>query len=106
MRSRRYDLILDIAGDSAISRLRRALALGGTIVMVGGEGGDRWTGGMGRQLRALILSPFLRHRLVLLTPEQRASDLGRLTELIEAGTVTPSIDRTYRWTRCPTLSST
>jgi NADPH:quinone reductase-like Zn-dependent oxidoreductase len=99
--SRRYDLILDIAGNPGVSRLRRALAPAGTAVIVGGEEGGRWTGGMGRQLRALVLSPFLRQRLVMLTPKQRASDLEQLTEFIEAGTVTPSIDRIYPLEQVP-----
>ena len=54
----RYDLILDIAGSSSISRLRRALKPRGTAVMVGGEEGDSLTGGMGRQLRARVVSMF------------------------------------------------
>ena len=47
-----YDLILDIAGNSTLSRLRRALTPHGTVVIAGGEGGDRWFGGIDRQLRA------------------------------------------------------
>jgi len=58
----RYDLILDMAGNSSISRLRRALAPHGTLVIGGGEGGGRWAGGTGRQLRALALSPFIGQR--------------------------------------------
>ena len=50
---------------------------------------------MGRQLRALALSPFVRQRLTLLVPKEHYADLERLTAYIEAGTVTPSIDRTY-----------
>src|SRR5689334_15013584 len=57
----RYDLILDIGGNTSLSRLRRALTPRGTLVIAGGEGG-RWTG-MGRQLRALALSPLIRQRL-------------------------------------------
>ena len=90
----RYDLILDIGGSSSLSRLRRALSPRGTLVIVGGEGGGNLTG-MGRQLRALALSPFLRQRLTLLVPKEHYADLERLTAYIEAGTVTPSIDRTY-----------
>ena len=56
---------------------------------------------MGRQLRALALSPFLRQRLTMLTTQQRASDLERLTDLIEAGTVTPSIGATYPLDQVP-----
>ena len=97
----RYDLIIDIAGNPALSRLRRALAPAGTAVIVGGEEGGRWTGGIGRQLRALALSPFLRQRLTMVTTRQRASDLDRLTGLIEAGTVTPSIGATYPLGQAP-----
>jgi NADPH:quinone reductase-like Zn-dependent oxidoreductase len=92
--ARRYDLIIDIAGNPALSRLRRALTPAGTAVIVGGEDGGDVTG-MGRQFRALAVSPFLHQRLSMVTPRQRSSDLERLTPLIEAGTVTPSIDRTY-----------
>ncbi|HEY6276438.1 MAG TPA: NAD(P)-dependent alcohol dehydrogenase [Streptosporangiaceae bacterium] len=90
----RYDLIIDIAGNPTLGRLRRALTPGGTAVLTGGEDGGRWTG-MGRQFRALALSPFLRQRLTMLTPRQRAADLERVTEFLEAGTVTPSIGATY-----------
>ena len=51
---------------------------------------------MGRQLGAVALSPFLRQRLTLLVPKEHYSVLDRLTAYIEAGTVTPSIDRTLR----------
>lgn len=91
----RYDLILDIAGNPGLFRLRRALAPAGTAVIVGGEEGGRWTGGIGRQMRALALSPFLRQRLTMVTARQRSSDLEKLAGLIETGMVTPSIDRTY-----------
>jgi NADPH:quinone reductase-like Zn-dependent oxidoreductase len=98
---RRYDLILDIAGNPAPSRLRRALAPTGTAVLVGGEEGGSLTGGMDRQMRALVVSLFVRQRLTGLIPNERASDLERLTELIEAGKVTPSIDQTYPLEQVP-----
>jgi NADPH:quinone reductase-like Zn-dependent oxidoreductase len=96
----RYDLIVDIAGNPVLSRLRRALAPTGTAVIVGGEDGGHWTG-MDRQFRALALSPFIAQRLTMVTARQRASDLERLGALIEAGTVTPSIDRTYPLDQVP-----
>ena len=55
----RYDVILDIGGNATLSRLRRALTPRGTLVIVGGETGGRWLGGYDRQLRALLLSPFV-----------------------------------------------
>ena len=100
--SHRYDLIIDIAGNHALSGLRRALTPTGTLVIVGGEEGGRWTGGIvERQLRARALSLFVRQRLTSCTCKERSSDLERLTELIEAGTVTPSIDRTYSLDQAP-----
>ena len=57
-----YDLVLDIGGRSGIARLRRALTKHGTLVIVGGEDGNRVTGGIGRQLRAVALSPFVSQR--------------------------------------------
>jgi NADPH:quinone reductase-like Zn-dependent oxidoreductase len=97
----RYDLILDIGGNSPLSRLRRALAPSGTLVLVGGEGGDRWIGGMDRQLRALALSPFVGQRLTMKVPKEHYTDLERLTELIEAGEVIPTIDQTYPLPQVP-----
>jgi NADPH:quinone reductase-like Zn-dependent oxidoreductase len=93
--SRRYDLVLDIAGNPTLSRLRRALTPTGTAVITGGEEGGSFSGGMNRQLRAVALSPFLRQRLTMFIAKQRSSDLDRLSALIEAGNVTPSLDSTY-----------
>lgn len=89
-----YDLVLDIGGSSPLSRLRRALTPKGTLVIVGGEDGGKLTG-MGRQVRALMLSPFVSQRLTMLVPKENYSDLERLAEFIEVGAVTPSVDREY-----------
>jgi NADPH:quinone reductase-like Zn-dependent oxidoreductase len=99
--SERYDLILDVGGNTALSRLRRTLTPSGTLVIVGGEGGSRWTGGFGRSLRAVALSPFVRHRLTMKTPREHYSDLERLAALIEAGELTPVIDKTYPLHQAP-----
>jgi NADPH:quinone reductase-like Zn-dependent oxidoreductase len=99
--TRHYDLILDIGGNPPLSRLRRALTPTGTAVIVGGEEGGRWTGGFGRSLRAPLVSLFVRQRLTMLASKERASDLERLTPLIEGGQVTPSIDRTYTLNEVP-----
>ena len=56
---------------------------------------------MDRQVRALALSPFLRQWLTMLTPRQRPADLDRLTALIQAGTITPSIGATYPLDQVP-----
>jgi NADPH:quinone reductase-like Zn-dependent oxidoreductase len=98
--TRRYDLILDIGGSPSVRRLRRALSPRGTVVFVGGENGGNLTG-MGRQLRGALTSVFLRQRLALLPAKERATDLERLTELIEAGKVSPSLDRSYPLDQAP-----
>lgn len=92
--TRHWDLIVDIAGNPSLTRLRQALTPTGTAVIVGGEGAGSLTG-LGRQVRAVLVSPFVRQRLTMLVARERASDLERLRELIEAGSVTPSLDRTY-----------
>jgi NADPH:quinone reductase-like Zn-dependent oxidoreductase len=96
----RYDLILDIAGNPTLSRLRRALTPTGTAVIVGGEQGGRLTG-LGRQFRAVALSVFIRQRLTFFVSKERASDLERLTEFIEAGQLTPSIDQIFSLDQVP-----
>ena len=93
--TRHWDLILDTAGNRSVSHLRRALTPKGTLVIVGGEGGGRWFGGTDRLLRALLLSPLVRQKLRGLLSKERQEDLQTLWELIEAGKVTPVIDRTY-----------
>jgi NADPH:quinone reductase-like Zn-dependent oxidoreductase len=93
---RRYDLIVDTAGRRSLSHLRRALAPRGTLVVVGGEGGGRWLGGFDRQIfRAPILSLVVRQTLRPLIAKETSEDLVVLKELIEAGKITPVIDRTY-----------
>ncbi|GGU17391.1 NAD(P)-dependent alcohol dehydrogenase [Nocardioides albus] len=101
----RYDLILDIAGNPGLSRLRRALAPTGTVVLVGGEHGGNLTGGMGRSLRALLLTPFIRQRFAMYVAKERASDLERLAGFLEAGSVVPSLGHTFPLDRVPEAMS-
>ncbi|MEV3994003.1 NAD(P)-dependent alcohol dehydrogenase [Streptomyces sp. NPDC049837] len=92
----RYDLILDTAGNRPLSHLRRVLTPRGTLVIVGGEAGGRWLGGLHRALGALALSPFIRQNLrAPFVKEPQADVLQSLAELIETGRITPVIDRTY-----------
>jgi NADPH:quinone reductase-like Zn-dependent oxidoreductase len=100
-RGSRYDLILDIAGRRPLSYLRRALGPRGTLVFVGGEGGSRWFGGMGRPLWASLISPFLEQNLRMFIAIERKEDLASLSELIESGRVRPVIDRTYTLDEAP-----
>jgi NADPH:quinone reductase-like Zn-dependent oxidoreductase len=93
--TRQWDLILDTAGHRSLSQLRRALTPKGTLVIVGSEGRGRWLGGFDRSLRAPVLSRFVGQRLRMLASKPRQDDLVVLAELIEAGKLTPVIDRTY-----------
>lgn len=91
----RYDVILDIGGSSHLSRLRRALAPQGRLVIVGGMTDGRWFGGIDRQLRAKLLSPFVGQKLGSLMATENSADLAALRELVDAGKVAPAVDRTY-----------
>jgi NADPH:quinone reductase-like Zn-dependent oxidoreductase len=97
----RYDVILDIGGNSSLSRLRRALAPKGTLVIAGGETDGRWLGGTDRQLRALLLSRFVAQKLGTFVSKENHEDMIVLKELIEAGKVTPVVDRTYPLNEVP-----
>lgn len=99
--SERYDVIIDIAGNPSVSRLRRALTSSGTAVITGGEEGGSWTGSLDRQFRAVALSPFIRQRLTMIVGAQTAADLEYLAGILEAGTITPEIDRSYPLAQVP-----
>jgi NADPH:quinone reductase-like Zn-dependent oxidoreductase len=95
-RGQRYDVVIDTAGNRSLSQLRRALTPQGTLVLVGGEASTgKLLQGFDRQLRALLLSPFIGARLAPLVSGQSAESLAELAGLIEGGHVTPVIDRTY-----------
>lgn len=92
---RRYDAILDLAGNRPLSRLRRALAPRGTLVMVGGEGGGRLLGGFHRNLLAAAIAPFTVQKLRSILADAGQANLEHLKELLEAGKITPVLDRTF-----------
>ncbi len=94
--SQRYDLIIDAGGLNPVRRLRRALTATGTLVIVGGEGGGRITGGLGRNLRAMVLSLFVRQRLTAFISRERASHIERLGEYLAGGEVAVAIGSRYR----------
>jgi NADPH:quinone reductase-like Zn-dependent oxidoreductase len=91
----RYDLILDNAGNRSLTRLRRVLTATGTLVIIGGENGGSFLGGMDRVLRASLLSLFVSQNLRGLFARERTEDFEYLREIIEVGRLTPVIDRAY-----------
>jgi len=94
--TRRWDLILDMAGNATLGRLRRALTPRGTVVIGGGEGvGGALMGGFDRSMRAGMLSPFVPQKLVGLFSSLTVDAMEALRGLIESGAVVPVIDRTF-----------
>lgn len=91
----RFDVIFDLAGNRPLGVLRKALAPRGTLVLGGGEGGDRFSGGMGRTLRAALWSVFLKQRLVMLVSLVKPKSLQALADILEQPGVTPAVDRTF-----------
>ncbi|WP_406197103.1 NAD(P)-dependent alcohol dehydrogenase [Kitasatospora sp. NBC_01560] len=91
----RHDLVIDTAGSRPVSHLRRALTPRGTLVIVGGETGGRWTGGVGRVLRAALLNLFVGQTLRGVMTKEVHEDLAALARHVESGTLTPVVDGTY-----------
>jgi NADPH:quinone reductase-like Zn-dependent oxidoreductase len=100
--SMKWDVIVDTAGRRPLRRLRRALAPKGTLVVVGGDGGGRWTGGFFRgMLRGPLVSPFVGQKLMGLNSKVTREDLQGVAELAEAGKLTPVIGHTYALSETP-----
>lgn len=97
---KRYDLIIDMVGNHSLSANRRVLNPNGTFVIVGGGKGN-WLGPLMSPIKALILSPFVGQEFVMILAELRQDDLAILGELMQAGKVTPVIDRRYRLSEVP-----
>lgn len=90
-----YDLIIDIGGRNTLRRLRRALDTDGTLVVVGGEGGNRLTGGFGRSIRASALSPFVSQSLTMFVAAEDHVWIDRLARYLADGSVVPFIGARY-----------
>lgn len=96
-----YDVILDTAGNRPLSVLRRVLTPMGTLVIVGGEGGGKITGGFERSMGAPLASLFSGQKFKGLVSTENHRDLEVLTMLIEAGSVKPAVDKVYALADAP-----
>jgi NADPH:quinone reductase-like Zn-dependent oxidoreductase len=96
-----YDVILDTAGNRPLSVLRRVLAPKGTLVIVGGEGGGKLTGGFERSLGAPFVSLFSGQKFKGLVSKETYLDLEALTSLVEAGSVKPAVDKVFPLAEAP-----
>jgi NADPH:quinone reductase-like Zn-dependent oxidoreductase len=90
-----FDVVLDIGGVTPVARLRRALTRTGPLVIVGGENGATWSPGMGRQLHAMLLNPFVPQRLTMVMNKEHFSGLERLAAHAVNGTLASSMDRPF-----------
>jgi NADPH:quinone reductase-like Zn-dependent oxidoreductase len=90
----RYDLILDNVENHPLSSVRRVLTDHGTLLLNSGTGDDG-IGMVVRMIKPLLLSPFVRHRLARFVSSPSSEDLRVLVDLVEAGKITPVIDRSY-----------
>ena len=95
-----YDLIIDMIGNHALSANRRVLNPDGVLVMIGGSKGN-WIAPLMGPIKALMYSPFVSQEFVLILARLRKEDLATLAGLMEAGEVTPVIDRSYRLNEVP-----
>jgi NADPH:quinone reductase-like Zn-dependent oxidoreductase len=95
-----YDLIIDMVGNHSLSANRRALTPQGIFVIVGGAKGN-WLGPLLRPINAMLYSPFVDQQFVMLLAQIRQQELAVLSELMEAGDLTPVIDRTYPLSEIP-----
>jgi NADPH:quinone reductase-like Zn-dependent oxidoreductase len=90
-------------GNRSLTDCRRALTPDGTLVLSGGgvsEGGSL-VGPMALFVKGMLLSRFVRHRLLQITARPSRANLAALRELIESGAVAPVVDRTYELSEVP-----
>ncbi len=98
--AQRYDLIIDMVGNHSLTANRKVLTPNGILVMVGGAKGN-WIAPLINPLKALVLSPFVDQELVLILAKFDKDDLIILGDLMQAGEVTPVIDRRFRLSDVP-----
>jgi NADPH:quinone reductase-like Zn-dependent oxidoreductase len=99
--SQRYDLIIDTVGTHSLWDYRRVLNPDGALVMVGALDKGPWLGPMWGSLKALLVSPFVSQKFIFFLADLDQTDLGALRDLMEAGKVTPVIDRTFALSEVP-----
>ena len=93
----RYDVILDNVGNQPLLSFRRALTPKGKYVMIGGGGtaDQGLIGPLFRPIEAMLLSPFVSQEMGMMMTNPTQNDMTMLADLMQAGKVTPVIDRTY-----------
>jgi NADPH:quinone reductase-like Zn-dependent oxidoreductase len=93
--------MVDIAGNRTLTECRRVLAPRGTLVGVGGPSSGRWIGPLARPVKMLMHAPVASQKMVFFIARQTSDDLAVLRDLLQAGKITPVIDRTYPLSQVP-----
>jgi NADPH:quinone reductase-like Zn-dependent oxidoreductase len=95
-----FDVILDNVGNRSVQDMRRALTPNGKYILIGGGGPDEgpWIGVFIGALKVWFVSHFVDQEMGMFISDASTPDLETLSDLMEAGTVTPVIDRTYPMT--------
>ena len=99
--SQKYDLIIDNVGSHSASEYRRVLKSDGTLVIVGGSSDGSWLGGMSGAIKAKLLAPFVSQKIGFFLAKLDHEDLDYLRDLLQAGKITPVIDRRYKLSETP-----
>jgi NADPH:quinone reductase-like Zn-dependent oxidoreductase len=99
--ARRYDVILDCVGNHSFSECRRVLNPRGVYVGAGGTTDNWMIGPLTSALKALVLSWFVSQKQVMVLAKPSKEDLAIMGKLMEAGKVTPVIDRSYSLSEVP-----
>ena len=99
----RYDVMLDNVGNHSLSACRRVLSPNGKYVLIGGGGPNdgRWIGPLARVVNLLVLSRFVSQDMGMFLSQLNKEDLTVLRDLMQAGKVTPVIDRRYKLSEVP-----
>ena len=97
----RYDLVFDCIGNHALSACRRVLHPQGILIMAGTRSGRGMIGLFARLITALVVSRFVKQKLVTFLARPSKEDLAIMRDLMANGKVTPVIDRCYSLSEVP-----
>lgn len=95
----RFDVVIDIGGNTPVAALRRCLTKGGRLTIVGGEGSSNWSTGINRQLAAVATNPFVREHLTMVVAKESGIELERLVPYLADGRIAPVVDEVFTWTQ-------
>jgi NADPH:quinone reductase-like Zn-dependent oxidoreductase len=97
----RYDLIFDLAASHSLSACRRVLHAKGTYILAGAVSRQGMMRFLAVPFQALVLSPFTSQHFLTFIARGSRDDLTIIRDLMEAGKVTPVIDRRYKLSEAP-----